>query len=44
MKLRGMGHHCITPIEAGREGRVMSVRNDMVMMAYRSRERLQLVR
>jgi len=30
-------------VEAGREGRVMSVRDDMVMAACRSRERFQLV-
>ena len=30
-------------VEAGREGRIMSVRDNMVMVGCRSRERLQLV-
>jgi len=30
-------------IKAGREGRIMSVRDNMVMVGCRSRERLQLV-
>ena len=30
-------------VEAGREGRIMSVRENMVMVGCRSRERLQLV-
>jgi hypothetical protein len=30
-------------VEAGREGRVLSVRDNMVMVGCRSRERLQLV-
>ena len=30
-------------VEAGREGRIMSVRHNMVMVGCRSRERLQLV-
>ena len=30
-------------VEAGREGRIMSVRDNIVMVGCRSRERLQLV-
>ena len=30
-------------VEAGREGRIMSVRDNMVMVGCRSRKRLQLV-
>ena len=30
-------------VEAGREGRIMSVRDNMVMVGCRSRDRLQLV-
>ena len=30
-------------VEAGREGRIMSVRDNMVMVGYRARDRLQVI-
>ena len=35
--------HDVDGIEAGQEGRVMGVRQDMVMVGCRTRERLQVV-
>ena len=30
-------------VETGREGRIMSVRDNMVMVGYRARDRLQVI-